>query len=184
MSKASRLIKDLSNLPGIIGNLGLAVAGAQKAFNADYLENVLVYLNEAAKRSADGTSDAQLDAVKKILTEVGPSRYQFTQTDLSFRADLSQTFSAGGEATVGAGMGAISVNASMAVAFGYDYRAAAEVSTVLQAIPADRNVMASLLNQAEKLKPTAGELPERTDADEMIFDLLDKIRATVPADAD
>ena len=63
----------------------------------------------------DVSGKERLDIIKLLLTEVAPPRYQFTETELSFKADLAQTLSAAAEGKVGASMGAVSVNASLAV---------------------------------------------------------------------
>ena len=39
-AEASKLVKDLSNIPEIVGALGISIAEAQKAFNVDYLDNI------------------------------------------------------------------------------------------------------------------------------------------------
>ena len=69
--------------------------------------------------------------------------------------DIYETQGFGGEAGFGAALGAFAVNASMTVGYGYDYRAAAEVRTVLHAIPADKSVTSTLLGRAKELSATA-----------------------------
>jgi hypothetical protein len=40
LSTADRLTGQLYHLPSIVGKLGISIANAQKALNADYLENI------------------------------------------------------------------------------------------------------------------------------------------------
>src|SRR5947209_14711668 len=119
--KVSELINDLSSVPNIIGNLGLSIAAAQKAFNLDYLENIermfaLIKATLGGVKAGDATHpaaalsadeqakvDAMASTIQDMLKAIAPSRYQFSETTLSVRLDLAQTLQA--SATVGLGVG-------------------------------------------------------------------------------
>ena len=170
--KASKLVQDLSNVPSIVGSLGLAVAEAQKAFNLDYMDNIerllaliksLLDAKDAGGASVDLGEHAGF--VKMMLNELAPSRYQFTETTLDVRMDLAQTMDLGASAGFSAGIGAIALNASVTVGYGYDYRAAASVKTVLHAIPADKAAFNSLLGRAKELDAKVLELPAGATVD-------------------
>ena len=179
---ASKLIKDLNDVPSIVASLGLAVAEAQKAFNLDYLENVerllglirSVLAPQAAKGELGDLEKQRLAeaeaSLKSLLAELAPSRYQFTETTLAVKLDLAQTMNLAAESGFSAALGAVAVNASMTVGYGYDYRAAAEVRTVLHAIPADRSVTDALLGRAEDLSDKALVLPPAAAVDQAIVE--------------
>lgn len=193
---ASSLIKDLSNVPNIIGALGLSIANAQKAFDVHYLESLervlaLIKIMLGGKKAdaqgnpADLTADekakleAMSQAIQDMLMKLAPSRYQFTETSLHVRLDLAQSLQIGGTVGLGFGVGAISVNAAFTIGYRFDYRAAAECRTVIHAYPADPAVFAALLGRADKLGDKVLELPPRTDVDKVLFErssaLLDKM---------
>src|SRR5271165_6418272 len=144
MAKASDLIQDLSDVPSIVGGLGLSIAAAQKAFNLDYLEAMerviaAVKMLAAPTKKADGTDLTQAEKdkvasvdpafIKDLLTTMLPSKYQFTETTLDVKLDLAQSMKASGSASLGLGYGAVSLSAAFTVGFSYDYRAAAECHT-------------------------------------------------------
>ena len=193
---ASSLIKDLSNVPNIIGALGLSIANAQKAFDANYLDSIarilalIKIMLGGQKADAQGnpvnlTDDerAKLEAMSQViqdmLTKLAPSRYQFTETTLQVRLDLAQSLQIGGTVGLGFGVGAISLSAAFTIGYSFDYRAAAECRTVIHAYPADQAVFTALLGRADKLSASALELPPRSEVDQALFDkssaLLDKL---------
>lgn len=193
---ASSLIKDLSNVPNIIGALGLSIANAQKAFDTDYLDSIarilalIKIMLGGQKADASGNpvplSPAERErledmsqVIKEMLTKLAPSRYQFTETSLQVRLDLAQSLQIGGTVGLGFGVGAISLNAAFTIGYSFDYRAAAECRTVIHAYPADQAVFAALLGRADKLDARALELPPRSEVDKALFDkssaLLDKL---------
>lgn len=193
---ASSLIKDLSNVPNIIGALGLSIANAQKAFDVDYLDSIARILAlikimlggqkaDAQGNPANLTDDekAKLEGmsqvIQEMLTKLAPSRYQFTETTLSVRLDLAQSLQIGGTVGLGFGVGAISLSAAFTIGYSFDYRAAAECRTVIHAYPADHAVFTALLGRADKLAASALELPPRSQVDKALFDkssaLLDKL---------
>jgi hypothetical protein len=177
----SKLIKDLAHVPEIIGSLGLSIADAQRALNVDYVDALrqIIAMSRSILGDKDIPDNDTREFLKSLLTQLAPSRYQFTETTLAVRLNLAQRFDIAGQVGLGVGMGAVAVNAAFALAYGFDYQAAAECRTVLHAHPADGNVMDKLLARAEKLDNTAVELPpmhqherELTKSAEAIFTKL------------
>jgi len=175
---ASRLVNDLSKIPNIVGGLGLSIAAAQKAFNLDYLESIerLValagsMLGEKGQNNEDlSAKTADLRAfLMELIRALAPPRYQFTETTLAVRMDLSQTMSANVGVGLGVGYGGVAVNASLALGYRYDYRAAAECRTVINAIPPDPAMLQTLLERAKELANKALELPPRSEVDQGII---------------
>jgi len=159
---ADRLTSQLYHLPAIIGRLGLSVANAQKALNADYTHNVkeLVALIKDVIPASDTDSKV---AIESLLKQLAPSRYQFTETTLDFSADLSESLDVAGSVGLGAGFGAVVINAGLSVGFGRDYRAAARIKTILHALPADDKFTGDMLKQADSLRTEGVQLPPRTE---------------------
>ncbi|WP_193210707.1 hypothetical protein [Luteolibacter marinus] len=179
---ADRLTSQLYHLPAIIGRLGLSVANAQKALNADYTQNIKELI--AVIKDLIPASDPDTRAtVESFIRQLAPSRYQFTETTLDFSADLSESLDVAGSIGLGAGFGAVVVNAGLSVGFGRDYRAAARIKTILHAIPADEQSTAMLLSQADKLTSDGVTLPPRTEASTAVNNnLRDIVRMTGGAD--
>jgi len=171
---ASKLIQDLTHVPNIVGALGLSIAAAQKALNADYLDSVERLLAMAKLTLGDPGADAEKFAqtFRDLLVACAPARYQYTETTLSVKLDLAQSMDA--TATVGLGVGfpGVSVNAAFTVGYAYDYRAAAEVKTTIHAIPADQTSLQTLLDRAKELSAKSLELPK--DTPQVDKDLLEK----------
>lgn len=169
----SKLIKDLSHVPNIVAGLGLGIAEAQAHFDLDYvrsLERLAVLAQSLLKNVPVGDTEADKDRnmamagfLKEMLLALAPSRYQFTETTLNVKLDLAQTLDVAVQGGVSAGIGAVAVNASFAVGFGYDYRAAAECKTVINAFPMDRTAMNALIERAKELSNAKLELPPRSD---------------------
>lgn len=193
----TKLIEDLSHVPNIIGGLGLSIAGAQKAFNADYLdgiERILVMAQQIlGERKAGGGAlsddekarlDAFRDLFKSLLIAVAPPRYQFTETTLTVKLDLAQTMKVVGNVGLGVGYGGIALNAALTVGFGYDYRAAAECRTVIHAVHADDKTFTALLDRAKELGNKDLALPERSTIDQKLIDqtgvIFEKVIGTKP----
>ncbi len=192
MSDSSKLINDLTYVPNIIGGLGLSIAAAQKAFNADYLENVekIIVLAKAIvggkKGDADGkpvemTEDEKSRFMefqaffKEILMTLAPPRYQYTETTLSVRLDLAQTMDVSATAGLGLGYGGISINAAFTVGYGYDYRAAAECKTVIHAIPPDQRTFQRLLDRATVVNDRELTLPNPAKVEENYIQTTERI---------
>jgi hypothetical protein len=184
---ASDLIKDLSNVPNIVGGLGLSIAAAQKAFDVDYLDSIerilaLIKIMLGGKKADAQGNPIDLDdkekeslaataqVIQELLTKLAPSRYQFTETTLNVKLDLAQSLQIGGTVGLGFGVGAISLSAAFTIAYGFDYRAAAECRTVIHAYPADQAVFTALLGRAEKLSDKTLELPPRSAVDKHLFE--------------
>ncbi len=202
MSKLSKLVQDLSELPNIIGNLGLSIAAAQRAFNLDYIESMerlVAMAKELVGQDAEGGANADLkdSQLSTILRQISPSRYQYTETELEFRADLAQTKRSSVSAGLGIGVGAIAVNASFTSAYGYDYRASARVRTVIHARDPEGAAFQQLLDRAKDLGKQALELPATSTVDkevlaanERIFKQItgkeppEKVTTSTPAEGD
>lgn len=185
MSDVSVLLKDLTQLPSIVGNLGLSIAAAQKAFDLEYLESmerIIVMIKqllgeaEAAEAATAPIVELKNSQISALLAKLAPSRYQYTETQLEFHADLAQSKRSSASAGLGINLGAIAVNASYASAFGYDYRASALIRTTISAIPSDATVFAELLSRARELSDKAKILPDTTpDVDKQIADASQRI---------
>lgn len=185
MPDMDRLTGQLYYLPNIIERLGLGIAEAQKGLNADYVDNVgkLMNLikNFVGADAFSGVNDEEKKAEAKklmsdLLLKLGPSKYQFTKTTLQFRADLSESVDFAGSGGVGFGMGAVAVSASAAIGFARDYRAAAEITTVLDAIPMEEGdaVLTKLLDSAGSL--TVVPLPTGSpEVDQALHDSLGRV---------
>jgi len=170
-----RLTGQLYHLPSIIARMGLSVANAQKAFDANYVENIqklLGMINHTLGDLPEGATpdDARLAAVERLLEALAPSRYQFTETTLEFSADLAETLDVGAQAGLGFGTPAITVNAALTIGYGYDYRAAARVTAKLHAIPTDPETAKALIARSQEIDETRLDLPERSQIDDKIWD--------------
>lgn len=202
---ASQLINDLSHVPHIVGALGLSIAAAQKAFNADYLDSIqrilgMTFMMLGGKKtdttggtpkvvdlSAEEMARVKefADLFKQLLVVAAPARYQYTETTLNVKLDLAQSMDLAGSVGLGLGLGGVAVNASLTLGFSYDYRAAAEVRTVINAIPADLSTMATLFSRADKLNDKVLTLPDRSPVDQNIIDknaeIFNKLIGAAPA---
>lgn len=161
----SKVTSDLYRLPGILGELGKNVADAQKELNADYVENLKIVL-ETIKNTVQGLGDDQAatrDLMKSLIESLAPSRYQFTETTLDFSADLSERLDVGAEIGAGAGFGAIMVTAALSVGYGYDYRAAARVTSRLHAIASSQALTKTMLDRVDKIDANKLQLPAKRD---------------------
>ncbi len=170
----SQLVKDLYSVSNIVGTLGLSLAEAQKQWNLDYIQSVsrLVAMAKelgAAAGGADVNADVAAMA-KHLLTVAAPSRYQFTETTISVKLDLSQSLRGEASVSVGAGFGAVAVNAALTVGYGYDYQAAAELKAVIHAIPADPTVLQPLLARGAQLNDKTLDLRATAGVDKEIHE--------------
>src|SRR4051812_1709818 len=107
----SKLIRDLRTVPDIIAGLGFAVADAQKAFNAQYLDGVerllamtRMLIPNDAEVGQDPKRDAAAGLFKELLGACAPPRYQFTETTLTVKLDLAQSLDVAGGLGIGIGM--------------------------------------------------------------------------------
>ncbi len=186
--EASKLIKDLSHVSNIVGALGLSIAAAQKALDANYLDGVerlIVLANmmlDPKKKGGGGLTAAEkasMGELKEILYDLlgkfAPSHYQYTETTLDVKLDLAQSLDLNATVGLGAGYGAVTVNAAFTIGYGYDYRAAAECRTVIHAIPPNPVVFNKLLDQAATFKYDPLTLPEKETADAKLIEQSGKI---------
>lgn len=162
-----RLTGQLSHLPEIIGRLGLNIAEAQKEFNADYLVNIkaLMELANEALGNANPGDEVKAVAMMELLKSIAPSRYQFTEAEIDFRADLAEALDVSGQVGIAVGTPAIAVNAALALGYGYDYRAAAHINAKIQAFPASPDMAKTLIARAKELDNSDDlALPEKRRA--------------------
>jgi hypothetical protein len=139
----------LSTIPKLIGDMGMDIAEAQRRLDHNYIENLAAFTNAVRKTfGKDLTVGQYLDLFKAMA----PSRYQFTETDIEVRADLqtakASELNVGVQAGIKTGVFSVAVNASFMKRSATDYQAAAVIRTVLNAIPADPNVLDKLLKNA------------------------------------
>jgi hypothetical protein len=201
MSNASKLIEDLSHVPNIIAGLGMGIAEAQHHLNLVYLQSLerIIAMSQAmlggqtaapqpggGGRPGGGSQELSADAqkrletfqgfIKEMLITLAPARYQFTETTLTVKLDLAQSLDAQFGAGVSAGIGGVAVNASLSVGYGYDYRAAAECKTVLQAVPIDATTMRTLVDRAKEISANdKSTLPKTTNVEQGVQDQTGKI---------
>ena len=138
----------LQTLPGLISELALSIADAQTRLDRNYIDSLAAFSRIVAK-TVKASKKLKVDDYKTLFETVAPSRYQFSETVVEVRADLQMASakSLSVEASVGinAGVFAVALNASYTKRNSYDYRAAALIRTVLNAIPADANQLQTLL---------------------------------------
>lgn len=176
-SELDKLTGQLYYLPGIIGNLGVSVANAQKVMNDDYIRNIQLIMQMAHGLfdKSDSTAD-KMSVIKDLLKELAPTRYQFTETSLEFSADLSERKTKDSQGALGGGMGGFTITAGYASSFGYDYRAAARVKTVLHPMPPVNEEMSNvLLDSAKEKGIKLTELPAPTKLDKATYEGLANI---------
>ena len=178
---ADRMTSQLMYLPAMIGRMGINIAEAQKALNTDYIETlhkVFSVLREYS-HADDGTVNEELAAqLEKLLPALAPSRYQFTEATIAFSADLAETTDLGLNASIGGGMGGITIGAGLSLAYGYDYRAAARITAKLNGFSLDETQQKALLNRAKEVHADKGTLPTHTRVDK---DVINAARAALEA---
>jgi hypothetical protein len=176
-----RLTSQLYHLPSIIGRLGLNIANAQRALNADYVENIKKLVVLIQKYMTEDKSEAKekAAALRSLLESLAPSRYQFTETTIDFSADLAETFDMAGSAAVGFGTQAITVNAAFSMGYGYDYRAAARITTKLHAIASDPNMTKSLIERADAIHKDKITMPELAQIEKELWDSVGEISSAL-----
>lgn len=183
-----RLTGQLHHLPFIIGQMGLSIANAQKAFNVDYVENIKKLLGLIDRTLGSPPPDAATDpdahaarvvAVKQLLEALAPSRYQFTEATLDFSADLAETLDIGANAGLGFGTAAITVNAALSIGYGYDYRAAARITAKMHAIPASPDTAKALIERAGEIHKDKLDLPALSTVEKSIWDGVSAVMASL-----
>ncbi len=146
------ITRDMTKVADVIGELGLNIAEAQKELNAGYID-ALVKLLAIAKHAIDtpdaapGTDPAPSPDTISVLSSIAPPQYQYSQTTLEFAADMAQRsdkeLSIGGSV----GFGSVSLVGGYSSATGQDYRAAARITTIMQAVPSGKFAQ-ELVNKA------------------------------------
>jgi hypothetical protein len=153
--------------------MGISIANAQKALNADYLQNIkqlMGLIKETMGNSNDESTNEKAQAMKLLLESLAPSRYQFTETTIDFSADLAETLDTTVKAGFGIGTQVIAINAAFSLGYGYDYRSAARIQATLHAYPTNPEVTKSLLSRAEKINSDKLKLPEeKTEVEEVVW---------------
>jgi len=161
-----KLYSGLQTLPGLIGDLALSVATAQQRLDQSYIESLTDFTRMVkelitAKGKDNATTTTPADEYLSLFKAIAPSRYQFTETVIEVRADLQMASSS--QLEIGASVGikrpvfAATVNVSYLKRTASDYRAAATVRSVLNAIPADSSLLDQLL--ARGGTPPSAALP-------------------------
>jgi len=179
-TKTSELTEQLNSVASIVGNLGISIAEAQTRMDAAYVKSLTEVMAITSK--LQGTTAAKTpspEAVLTLLKAIGPSRYQFTETTLKVRLDLSKSLDVSGTLGLGASFGAVAVNAALTVGYAYDYQAAAECTTVIHAVPTDDKVMTALLARAKEVGDKLPELPERSSVDAKLLEQLQSLNTAL-----
>lgn len=179
-----RLTGQLYHLPAIIGGLGISIANAQKALNADYVESItkLMGLIQATLGRAQNDEDAKARAaaISDLLQSLAPSRYQFTETTIDFSADLSETFDSATQVGLGVGTSAVVLNAAYSKGFGYDYRAAARITSVLHAYQDETGQQ--LIQRAGNIRSDKLAMPALSKVEADIWNSVSNIYNSLLAD--
>lgn len=134
----SKAIRDLKAIPNIVAELGLAIAQAQKQLNIDYLDS-LKALAAISKDVLGGAGPETRAFLEHLVKTAAPARYQFTETTLMVQLDLAESTDTATQIGGGFGMAGIVVNGSFASGRSSDYRAGAEVRTVIHAVLPQEN---------------------------------------------
>lgn len=164
-----QLYSGLQTLPGLIGDLALSVATAQQRLDQSYIESLTDFTRMVkelitAKGKDNATTATPAADYLNLFKAIAPSRYQFTETVIEVRADLQMASSS--QLEIGASVGikrpvfAATVNVSYLKRTASDYRAAATVRSVLNAIPADSSLLDQLLARGGNAPSAA--LPENS----------------------
>jgi hypothetical protein len=167
----TQAIRDLRSVPNVVAELGLAIASAQKQLNIDYLDSLKVLA--AIAKDVLGGPGADAEAfLKHLVMTAAPARYQFTETTLMVKMDLSESKQSQIAIGGGFGMTGIVVNGSFSSGRSSEYRAGAEVRTVIHAVLPQDNQAAfdDLLSRAKALEidPTK-ELPNTLNLDKELL---------------
>ncbi len=199
----SKLARDLMTLPDLVGNFGVSIANAQKLMNDSYLETVAAYMTifgaalrpESKELWGDaavggGEPPKSLDAVKSLLEQIAPSRYQFTETRIDFRAELFEARDLLVRGGFGGGFGGAMITVSGAYGSRSEYRAAARVTSTIHAIPSSEKTMAALLARVKEIgdievptsSPERGRISDLDGLDKTMLEKITEIRARLGDD--
>jgi hypothetical protein len=163
----SKAISDLQAIPNIVGDLGLAIAAAQKQLNVDYLDGIKTLAHIAKDVLKPDAGDLR-GFLEHLVSVAAPARYQFTETTIAVQLDLAESSAKAASISGGFRSAAVVVNGSFAASSSREYRAGAEVRAVIHAVLPQDNaaVLKTLLAQADKLAiDTTKELPSGLDKD-------------------
>lgn len=163
----SKAITDLHAIPNIVGDLGLAIAAAQKQLNIDYLDSIKT-LAFIAKFVIPQGSAGTKEFLEHLVSVAAPARYQFTETTIAVQLDLAESKASAASVSGGFRSAAVVVSGSYARNSSSEYRAAAEVRAVIHAVLPQDNaaVLKTLLAQADKLSiDTTKDMPTGLDED-------------------
>ncbi|MEM7355671.1 MAG: hypothetical protein AAF657_32955, partial [Acidobacteriota bacterium] len=122
-----------------------------------------------------------------VITRLAPPLLQYTETSIEVRLDLSQSFQATGSITAGGNIGAVAVSATASAAYGFDYRAAAVVRSVINARNLDTTVMTNLLARAQALNTEGLTLPDLPAFNQQLLSTLQGVSSDLggnPAEVD
>jgi hypothetical protein len=179
-----QLIDDLTRVPNIIGSLGLAIAEAQKQFNVAYVESLdsLVVIASKLMGQQANAGGLTADAARDLLLSLAPPRYQFTETQLSVKLDLSQSIDFSGDVSLGFGFSGVVVNAAFALGYASDFAGAAECSTTIHAVlPGDNQTLFnSLLERVATIDATALTMPANRPVDVAILNAVQALVQKFP----
>jgi hypothetical protein len=179
----SRMVDDLRSIPGIIGSLGLAIAEAQKHFDENYLRSLerlaVIARQFLGKDEAEGVSR---DFLRHLVETAAPTRYQLTETTLAVKLDLAESRDLAAQAGFGFGFAGVVVNAAFSYGYSSEYRAGAEVRTVLHAVLPQNNKLAfdALLDRAAQL-PDNVKLSSPTQLDKNVIEAMTSAARAVGA---
>lgn len=180
----SRLMEDLNQVPAIVASLGLAIAESQKEFDANYLkglQNLAVIAQGFLGQQAD--PGQMTEFIKFLVTTAAPTRYQFTETTVNVKLDLAESRDSMAEGGLGFGFAGVVVNAAFAYGYSQDYRAGAEVRTVIHAVlpQSNESAFSTLLNRAKELSSKDLALPAGSQLDKDVLAEMRKVAELVDA---
>lgn len=181
-NQLDRLTGQLYHLPAIIGRLGISIAEAQKELDVNYVNAVgrlLTMIKDTMGNVPDGQTASA--AAVELLKALAPSRYQFTETTIEFRADLSESMQLAAQAGLGLGTKALMVNAALALGYGYQYEAAARISCVLHARPVGPELASELLSRAKEINKDKLALPAPSDLDKDLSKAVTDVFNAIPS---
>ena len=167
MKEFEDFFNNLQTLPKLISDLALSVSEAQRRMDVTYMNDLTAFLKIISSMypalpaagaggapGAEGGAGAIVppsDQLIALFKTMMPSRYQFTETIVEVRADLQMTTGSDFTGSLGINVpAAVTVNASYTKRTAADYQAAALIRTVLNAVPADPELMQSLLTAAQQ----------------------------------
>ncbi|MBM3728124.1 MAG: hypothetical protein FJW40_22195 [Acidobacteria bacterium] len=165
----------MKTIPGIIGELGEGIAEAQKQLDANYIRSLEQLGVIARAFVGQGVDQGKaLDFMRHLVETAAPARYQFTETSLHVRLDLSEARDTAVSGSAGGGFAGIVVSGSFATRGSPDYRAGAEVRCTLHAVlPQDnRAAFGNLLDRAKELDNSKLELAGRSEHDKDVLDAM------------